>query len=50
MLNQDMDVMTMVDVMKANGDLYVDVIENVQCVLNSSVRSFVHSSFNRVKW
>lgn len=37
MLNQEMDMKSMVDVMKATGDLYVDVIENVQCVLNSSV-------------
>lgn len=39
MLNQEMDMKSMVDVMKASGDLYVDVIENVQCVLNSSVCS-----------
>lgn len=37
MLDQDMDMKNMVDVMKATGDLYVNVIENIQCVMNSNV-------------
>lgn len=37
MLDQDMDMKNVVDVMKATGDLYVNVIENIQCVMNSNV-------------
>lgn len=45
MLGQDMN-MKMVEGLKNTGDLFINVIENVQCVLNSSVPSpsLLHSS------
>ena len=36
MLGQDMN-MKMVEGLKDTGDLFINVIENVQCVLNASV-------------
>lgn len=39
LMGQDMDMKSMVDVMKSKSDLYIDVIENVYCVMNASVVS-----------
>lgn len=50
MLGQDMDMKTMVDVMKATGDLYIDVIENVHCVLNAAVSGYAIHSLSSRKW
>jgi hypothetical protein len=44
MMGQDLDVKSMVNVMKAS-DLYIDVIENVQCVLDNNVISLLFPHF-----
>lgn len=43
LMGQDIDMKSMVDVMKSKSDLYIDVIENVYCVMNASVASFSSS-------
>lgn len=37
LMGQDLNLGSMVDVMKSRSDLYIDIIENVYCVMNSSV-------------
>lgn len=36
-MGQDLDLGSMVDVMKSHSDLYIDVVESVYCVMNASV-------------
>ena len=36
LMGQDIDMKSMVDVMKSKSDLYIDVIESVYCVMNAS--------------
>ena len=36
-MGQDLDLGSMVDVMKSRSDLYIDVVESVYCVMNASV-------------
>ena len=38
-MGQDLDLGSMVDVMKSHSDLYIDVVENVYCVMNAAVSS-----------
>ena len=37
LVGQDLGMKTIVDKMKSTGDLYIDVIENVHCVLDCNV-------------
>ena len=37
LMGQDLDLGSMVDVMKSHSDLYIDVVESVYCVMNASV-------------
>lgn len=37
LMGQDLNLGSMVDVMKSRSDLYIDIIENVYCVMNSAV-------------
>ena len=39
LVGQDLGMKTIVDKMKSTGDLYIDVIENVHCVLDCNVPS-----------
>ena len=37
LMGQDIDMKSMVDVMKSHSDLYIDVVESVYCVMNATV-------------
>lgn len=43
LVGQDLGMKTIVDKMKSTGDLYIDVIESVHCVLDCNVPSLLPS-------